>query len=347
MLKHAKAVLVLLLMIAFICDSQISTHSQALHLSNHSIQVSTAQIGAVANHNFQFTYPSTSVVGSVVFQYCDDGALLTMPCSAPAGMDASAASLASQTGNTGFVIDGANSTGNKIVLTRSPIAGISALSTYNFLNITNPNIANATTYVRISTYASIDGTGAENDNGAVAFAAVNPFQIGADVPPFIKLCVGITVSNDCSVISGDSLNLGVLSSSSTKSGISQFAAGTNSVTGYNLYTLGTTMTSGNNIIPAINPSGTSKVGTSQFGINLKANSVPPVGQDPQGAGTGVPQAGYGSPNNFKFQNGDSIATSSLSSDYNKMTVSYIVNINSSQAPGVYSTTITYLGIADF
>jgi hypothetical protein len=201
--------------------------------------------------------------------------------------------------------------------------------------------------VRISTYPTVDATGPENDEGAVAFVTVNRFDVNAFVPPFLKLCVGLNISNDCSSVSGDSLDLGILTSNATKFGTSEFSTGTNSPSGYNIYALGTTMTSGNNIIPAINPAGGSQRGSSQFGFNLRANTSPSVGQNPQGIGTGTPQAGYNAPNVFKFQNGDNIASSNLSTDFSKMTVSYVVNINSGQSPGVYSTTITYLGVANF
>jgi hypothetical protein len=346
MLKH-KYALLLLVAFASLLASLWPSRSHALHLTNHSVKISTGLVGATASHDFQFTYPSTSVVGSVVLLYCDGGALLPMPCNAPAGLDATGAILASQTGNTGFVIDTVNSTANKIVLTRAPIAGVNTLSTYNFNNIINPSTANATTYVRIATYPTIDGTGADNDDGAVAFATVSPFEVGAFVPPFIKLCVGITVANDCSSTSGSGIDLGVLSTGGPKFGSSQFAVGTNSFTGYNIFTLGTTMTSGNNAIAAMSTADISRPGTSQFGLNLRANTSPAVGQDPQGVGTGTPQPGYNAPNIFKFQNGDNIASSNLTTDFNKMTSSYIVNIDSGQPSGFYATTITYLAVGQF
>jgi hypothetical protein len=350
MLKGAKSQHLLLILLVFaVCTvtALLSGKSQALHLQNHSIKVSSALVGAVVNHDFQFVYPSTAVVGSVVLQYCDSGALLSMPCNAPAGLNVSGAVLVAQSGNINFSIDGVNSTSNKVVLTRAPVAGLNVLSTYSFSNITNPSTANATTYVRISTYPTTDATGTQNDEGAVAFATVNPFDVNAFVPPFLKLCVGINVTNDCSSVSGDNLNLGVLSDKATKHGTSEFSAGTNSPTGYNIYALGTTMTSGNNIIPAINPANISRSGSSQFGINLRANTAPSVGRDPQGIGTAAPLAGYNSPNLFSFRNGDNIAGSSLSTDFSKMTVSYVVNIGSDQPPGIYSTTITYMGVAGF
>jgi hypothetical protein len=350
MLKFAKPHIVLTAIVATLCAvvvNQLASTSQAVHLTNHSVRVSSALINATVSHNFQFIYPSTNNVGSIVFEYCSNGALTILPCTTPAGLNTSGAILASQTGNTGFTIDGTNTTSSKIVLTRASAPAASILSTYNFNNIVNPSSANSTTYVRITTYPTIDGSGAYNDDGGVAFATVNPFQIGAFVPPFIKLCVGITVAADCSSVSGSSIDLGILSTSSTRYGTSEFSAGTNSITGYNIFALGTTMTSGNNVIAAINPASTSKVGANQFGFNLRANTSPSLGQDPQGGGTASPQAGYNTPNTFKFQNGENIVSATQPTDFSKMTASYIVNIGSDRPPGVYATTITYLAVGQF
>ncbi|MBI2285583.1 hypothetical protein HYU82_02060, partial [Candidatus Saccharibacteria bacterium] len=204
-----------------------------------------------------------------------------------------------------------------------------------------------TEFVRITTYASADGSGSFTDNGTVAFATLSPFSVGANVPPFLQICVAITVAPDCSTTSGDRINLGTLSSNSVKAGTTQFAVGTNSISGYTVFAEGTTMTSGNNTIAALSSPTPSFPGNNQFGVNLRDNSIPNVGSDPFGSGSGTPTAGYNTVNQFKYVSGDAIAQSTLPSDYNRMTVSYIVNISSSQPPGVYASTFTYLATATF
>jgi hypothetical protein len=291
--------------------------------------------------------PTTNDVGSIILEYCDNSPIIYVSCTAPAGLDASAANLSSQAGNTGFSIDSADSTTNKIVLTRPLSAGTLVPNTYVFDNITNPSTPAQTVYVRISTYASPDGSGAFIDKGAVAFAVQNIFNVNTFVPPFLKLCVGIIVAPDCSSFSGDQVDFGVLSSVHANVGQSQFATGTNDPTGYNIYALGTTMTSGNNLIASIPNPAPSFPGTPQFGINLRANLIPAVGQGPVGLGTGVPDAAYNIPNRFTYNEGDRIASSPLGSDYNRMTVSYVVNVPKNQTPGIYSTTITYLAVVQF
>jgi hypothetical protein len=311
------------------------------------VTASSAQISVQARHDFKFTFATAGNIGSVVFLYCDNGALLSFPCNAPPGLDVSSASLSSQTGNVGFSIDSADTTTNKLVISRASTPSAQVASTYDFSNITNPSTPGNTEFIRITTYASTDGSGAYTDNGTVAFSTVNPFDINTFVPPFLSLCVGLTVVTNCSNASGNLVELGVLSPVHANADTSQFSAGTNSVSGYNIYVLGNTMTSGNNAISnLVVPSG-STPGTSQFGINLRANSNPAVGQNPNGPGTAAPTGNYNSTNLFTFNPGDNIAAVNKPSDYRRMTVSYLVNVSGGQPPGYYNTTLTYLATADF
>lgn len=320
--------------------------SFAQDLANRSVAISTAVPSAAATETFSLTPVTITSTGSIVFTYCTNSPQLADPCTPPAGLDLSSAALTQQTGNTGFSLDVAASTANSLVLTRAPAVASPVPSTYVFAPVTNPSAANQTVYVRISTYASTDGSGAFTDKGAVAFSTSQTFSVGAYVPPFIELCVGITVAPDCSSTAGDSIDLGTLSPQATKSATSQYAVGTNDVTGYAAYVLGSTMTSGNNVIPAANMTA-NQLATSEFGLNLRKNNGPPVGQDPTGAGTGVPATGYDTPDLFSFVPGSLISSSPLSTDFNRMTVSYIVNVSPTQPAGVYDTTITYLASVQF
>lgn len=335
-----------IMMTAVLVIATYATSVNALQLTNRSVETSTAQPSATSVHTFQFTYASASSTGSLVFQYCTSP-VFDFPCSAPAGIDVSGASISSQSGNTGFSVDSINTTSNRLVLTRTPAVAATVPSQYVIANITNPSTAGQSVYVRITTYASTDGSGSFIDNGAVAFATLTPLSVGASVPPFLQICVAVTVAVDCLSTSGDRINLGTLSSNDVKAGTSQFSVGTNSISGYTVFAEGTTMTSGNNAISALSSPTPSFPGNNQFGINLRDNSNPDIGTDPFGPGSGTPTTNYNTSNLFKYASGDSIAQSTLPSDYNRMTVSYIVNISSSQPPGVYASTFTYLATATF
>lgn len=325
----------------------LGSRLQALQLSNRSVAISSAVPSIVTNHSFKFLVPSTGIIGSIVFEYCSNSPLFDQPCTVPSGIDVSSAGLTSQSGNVGFSVDSSDTTANKLIISRAPLNSAVINSTYGFSNITNPSSSGTPTFVRISTYASANGTGSYSDNGAVAFVTQTVFSVGAAVPPFLQLCVGITISLNCSSVFGSNLDLGILSAKQANAGQSQLAGATNSASGYSVYSLGTTMTSGNNTIPALNSPSVSLPSNNQFGINLRANSIPAIGQNTSGPGNLTPTANYNQQNFFMFSGGDAIASASQPSDYNLLTVSYLVNVLPSQPPGVYSTTITYLGVAQF
>lgn len=319
----------------------------AQDLINRSVLITSSVPSAQTTETVNMTMATATNLGSIVFQYCTDPGRAGDPCSAPVGLGLSSVILTQQNGNTGFTIDSVDSTANKIVITRPVSPALLVPSTYVFSPITNPSSINQTTYVRISTYASTNGTGPLTDKGAVAFSTTQTFSVGAFIPPFVELCVGVTVAPDCSSTKGDSIDLGILSSQSTSTATSQYAAGTNDVDGYNTYLLGSTMTSGNNVIPSVSVPTPNRPSTSEFGLNLRRNNGPAIGADPTGAGTAVPAADYNSPDLFSFKTGSLISSSLLSTDFNRMTVSYVVNVNSGQAAGVYNTTLTYLATVDF
>ncbi len=319
----------------------------AQQLPSRSITISSSIASATVVQTLQFSFASTSTVGSVEFEYCDNSPLLSVPCNPPAGLSLSSASLTSQTGNTGFSIDGTHSTATALVLTRPAANAAAVPSTYTLTNVRNPSATNQTFFVRLQTFASTDASGPATDTGAVAFATLGNFSVGAFVPPFLKLCVAVLVAPDCSSTSGTSIDLGDLSSRSPKTAVSQFVAATNDTFGYSVFFLGTTMTSGINAIPALASPAASQPGQSQFGINLRRNSDPDIGSDPTGNGSAQPTADYNTPNRFTLVPGATLASSPTPSDYNVMTVSYVVNVATSQPAGVYTTTASYLGIATF
>jgi hypothetical protein len=101
-------------------------------------------------------------------------------------------------------------------------------------------------------------------------------------------------------------------------------------------------------------------GTSQFGLNLKANttttSTIAVGNDVTPAANGTDLRGqaatnYNTADTFKFVSGDSVANSANGgagpTNAQIYTSSYIVNVAGSQTAGTYATTLTYVCTATF
>jgi hypothetical protein len=338
-------VLTLILLIIVVSVFFMFPFGNAAEFSNRSVTIGTSVPSAITTHTFNFDVVTSGTLGSIELEYCENSPLVGLPCTPPVGFSALSATLSSQTGETGFSIH-ANSTSNKIILTRTPAAASPQAVMYELSNITNPSAAAQTSYVRISSFASDDGTGARIDTGGVAFSTTGDLSVSLFVPPFLIFCVGVSVAPDCTTATGNRLDLGELSFTATRSVTSQFAGATNDVNGYVVTLAGNTMTSGNNVISAIAAPTPSTTGTSQYGINLRANTVPVVGQNPLGAGTASPDADLNQPNVFIFKNG-TIVNATNSTDFNTFTVSYIVNVNAGQAPGIYSTTATYIATAQF
>jgi hypothetical protein len=323
------------------------TSVSALNLSSRSIVIATSAAGATTTHTIHFTISTTNILGSIQLQFCTNDPFIGSPCTAPAGLSYSGAALSAQTGETGFSVDGSSTANNEVLTRPAAVANAGVPVTFTFTGVINPSTTNQTTYLRISTYASTDASGPRVDQGGAAFNTAGSFGTAAFVPPFLSFCVGVTVNNNCSAFTGNSVSFGTLSKSQVSAISTQFAAATNDPTGYIIYSLGTTLTSGNNVIAAPSTPSPSAPGNSQFGINLRQNILPSVGQNPQGAGTGAPLTDYNAANLFMFNPGAAIASASTATDYTVFTTTYIANIVDGQAPGVYTTTITYMAVAQF
>jgi hypothetical protein len=341
---------VALVMVSMLCTAGVLVpmphKASAATLSQRSLTIGDATPSATTTYAFKFSFPSTGSVGSILFEYCTSP-LPALACTTPPGLNASQAVLASQSSETGFSI--LKRQAGTVILSRAPSSPStnSNPSVYTFSGIVNPNGAPGTFYVRITTFAASDATGPLTDFGAVVNATTQGIGINTEVPPILKFCVGLTVGTDCTTADGSLIDLGDLKTSRASSGSSQMVAATNAQFGLVIAAYGTTMTSGNNVIPALATPTTSASGNSQFGLNLRKNTDPAVGQEPLGAGISNPTAAYSAPNKYMFKSGDVVATSPNATDTRKFTASYIVNISPNQAPGVYTATLTYICTASF
>ena len=354
---------VLLGVLVFGTLALISPKTYAAQITNRSL---TLQAGAtdggskpsgVVNHLFGFTLPTAGTVGSIKFEYCTTAA---GTCTTPTGLTTTSATLGAETGATGFsMVNGSN---GAPYLTRTA-AAISANTavTYRLDSITNPSTANQTFFVRITSYATTDTTGGSTDLGAVAASTATQIVLTGTMPESLIFCTGATVSTtlgvpDCSTASAGTVSFNQLfSPTDTATATSQMAASTNAGFGYIITVNGPTLTSGANTVTAMSSATTGVRGTSQFGMNLKANttttSTPAVGTEvaPAANGTnyrGQATAGYNTVDTFKFTSGDTVANSANGgagpTDAQIFTASYMVNVPGSQAAGTYTTTLTYI-----
>lgn len=318
----------------------------AADLSIRSVKLSdaTAAQGGV-KYGVEFKTGGAQLIGSIRVQFCSNSPIVNDVCLPPAGFSAAGAGMDSQFGITGFTIS-SSSTANDIILTRPPAMQSAATAEYNFSNITNP-LSGGSYFVRLFTYPTSDGSGAYTDSGGVALYYASSLGVLAEVPPFLRFCLGGNITDlDCSTATDPSTDLGRLGTDVTGLAQSQMLAVTNVESGYSLWVTGTTMTSGNNILPPME-GGASEPGVSQFGINLRANNNPVIGQDAAGPGAVEINDDYNHPNIFRFNPGDLLASSQAPTDYLKYTVSYVVNVGPDQPGGVYATTLTYIALPNF
>ncbi|HSX47484.1 MAG TPA: hypothetical protein VLF63_01795 [Patescibacteria group bacterium] len=317
----------------------------AFGLSHRSLEILNNAPSVSTDYIFTFNITTTSTIGSMSLLFCSNTPIQGDICDIPSGFDVTNAQLTNQSGITDFTLF-VNAT-NSVILSRPPSTITAPLIvSFTLHNVTNPN-SFGPYYARLATYSSTNATGSPIEFAGVAFYINSNLQITSVVPPYLNFCSAVVIPNlNCSQSRGDFIDFGQLLPSRSSQSTSQLLVATNASNGYVIQIYGTTMTSGNNIIPAIYNTASSP-GSSQFGVNLVANSVPLIGSNPQGPGTGQPTVNYANFNHFSFNANDIIAGSPNSDNYREYTVSYLVNISKNQAPGVYDSTMTYVATPNF
>lgn len=360
---------VIVLLFATILPALIPTNASAAQITTRSLTLQAnganggSAPGVASNHYFQFTQPGGSTIGSIQFEYCTTAAnsVATPACVAPTGLDLTSSTLGAETGVTGFTKN--NIAVNSVYLGRAPAAiGTNVATTYRLDGVINPTAVNGETFfVRITTYATNNATGGSTDAGNVAAATNRPIVITGTMPESLVFCTGESIGlnvgvPDCSTVTTGSITFDQLFSPvDTSSTQSQMAASTNAGAGYSITVNGSTLTSGANTISAMNTAAVGVRGTSQFGLNLKLNTVTTttvargIEVAPAANGTnykGQAFTGYEVADTFKFTSGDPVAKSDNGgaggTDAQIFTVSYIANVPGSQPAGTYTSTLTYI-----
>lgn len=155
---------------------------------------------------------------------------------------------------------------------------------------------------------------------------------------------------------GGSTDLGYLSEAGTATTTGTFAVKTYLSQGYVVQVVSdpptNTGTSGHQLAPMAAAAGSS-VGTEQFGMNLVANTAPAVfGANPVQVpdntfSFGTVATGYDTANQYKYNKGDIVATSTKSSGETDYTVSFIYNISDLTPDGTYVFNGTFVATSTF
>lgn len=340
-----------ILVIAGLFVSLLPGLANAAQITNRKVTLGSSQPSVSTSHNYTFTAPSATTVQSIDFTYCTNP---SGTCNLPSGLTTTAAALNGSPANLGsggtWTVGGSPTNGRIQIANASNTGSPSAGTTVNFNTITNPSISGNnqnTFYIRMVTYSDANWT-TPIDSGVVAGSVTNQIQVTASVDETLNFCAFQT-GTTCANGSGTTVALGTLSSSTATSGTSKLVAGTNATSGYAIQYTGTTLTSNGNTIAATGTTGaTSATGSSQFGINLVANTTPSVGSAASG-GSGSASANYATANTFSFVPSTltQVASASAATSDTLYTVAYLANISAAQPAGAYSTTLTYICTATF
>jgi hypothetical protein len=148
-----------------------------------------------------------------------------------------------------------------------------------------------------------------------------------------------------------SVDLGVLTPTSTGSGTANIQVRTYLSSGYDLIIAGSPPKMGSESLDVMNATGVQQ-GVEQFGINLRDNATPNVGTDPvqipdSSFSFGLPTADYNVPDSYKYADGAIIAHSDSSSGQTNYTLAMVANIAANTPPGIYTTNLSVVAVSVF
>lgn len=133
-------------------------------------------------------------------------------------------------------------------------------------------------------------------------------------------------------------NFGILTPTAAATATTSFSVKNYTSYGYVVQLSGPTPTNGSTSILPMSTAGSSIPGTSQFGMNLTANTSPAIfGSNPDNGqfGFGEIDPDYATPNIYSYIDGDIIARAPKSSGKTIYTLSYILNVEPLTPGGQY------------
>jgi hypothetical protein len=235
----------------------ISQASAFAQLNERQIDIYTSEVSAAdVVYTVSFEPATTGNIRTIIVDFCDSPLIGTV-CNAPAGLDSNEAGLGvyNETGSgfgTAWAVDTGESTANKVVIKDAAGTSVTAGNTVSFdlgNGTTGNGIDNPSTlgsfYARILTYATdtagdsydSSSTGSNNapaatvDAGGVALSTANQLTINARVQEVLQFCVGTddaASADDCTDISGTTVDIGVIQSGSVSiSPVATTAGGNN------------------------------------------------------------------------------------------------------------------------
>ncbi len=192
---------------------------------------------------------------------------------------------------------------------------------------------------------SVIGTDDINKSSSASYnstSATGSLVVGNSASGNFQVDAGSVTTKDPNlsvIINNGGVNFGSFSATAPTVATSIFSVLNYTSYGYIVQLVGSAPTNGSHVIPPMTATGPSITGTEQFGINLVANSLPvSVGANPDNGqfGFGTVAGNYSTPNQYRYNSGETIASALKSSGVTTYTISYLVNVAGLTPGGVYS-----------
>jgi hypothetical protein len=326
-------------------------------LQSRSAELGSSLTGVSNAVRFHWNTGTAGTVRGIRLQVCANSPVYSVSCALPSG-GFSASSLAGVGGSLSGGWSYAASAGTAI-LTKAAgdTLAIPSAVTVNIAGYKNPGSV-GTFYFRVTTYSSTGlSTGSELDFGGIAVSttrsitgsgSINAKMVFRVANAVAVNCDGQTNIPDPTDVTADFVTLGPNPGSLSQAsvGTAQFCVATNArqgfVVSYHDAALGGPdkgFFNGLHEFPVSNVF-TSAPGTEQFGFNLRDNSAPDFGIDPDGTGvvSDLTNPNYSTVNRFSYNDTGFSSTLAQKGGPNissRYTISYLANINSSTPSGTY------------
>lgn len=195
------------------------------------------------------------------------------------------------------------------------------------------------------------GTGGLINSSSASYKGldtIGDLSVGTSASSNFQIAAGHTTTNDPNlsvVVSGTPISFPAFSTATASTATTTFSVLNYTSYGYIVQLVGTPPTNGATSVTAMATNAASTVGTSQFGVNLVANTLPlSVGANPDngGFGFGLASTNYNTPNSYRFVSGETIAQAPKSSGVTNYTITYLVNVPALMPGGQYTSTQTLI-----
>lgn len=177
---------------------------------------------------------------------------------------------------------------------------------------------------------------------------IGDLSVGTTASTNFQIATGHTTTNDPNlsfIVNGGAINFPAFSAATAATTTVTFSVLNYTSYGYVVQLAGSPPTNGATTITPLATNASSTTGTSQFGVNLVANTLPiSVGANPNngGFGFGLASTNYNTPNSYRYVSGETVAQAPKSSGVTTYTMTYLVNVPALTPGGQYTTDQTLI-----